>query len=198
MTEHGELYIMPDLIKQIPETMRKQGIPEEIIAQFDFPKTTRAEDVIALINQMDKLLTNEQRLAVMQEQGCCKTGKPASAHRAFGIEHKGKTLAEKVSFLNKTQMIHKAPCRLNPDGTLSVYWGADDLKKRSCPCGFIKKLPDSFEVPKTFCGCCGGHIRSNYQKSLGVKLRLKEIVSSSSSSGGKKQCEFLYEIEGEV
>ena len=87
---------MPNLLKQIPETMRKQGIPEETIAQFDFAEKGGSE-----------------------------------------------------------------------------------------------------EVPLTFCGCCGGHIRNNYQKSLGVKLRLKEIVSSSSSSNGKKRCEFLYEVESE-
>ena len=189
---------MPNLIKQIPETMRKHGIPEETIARFDFPGKGGAEEVMTLITQMDKLLTNEQCLSVMQEQGCCKTGIGPKAHSAFGQANKGRPLKEKVALLNEAQMPHKAPCRLNGDGTFSVWWGAENLRKRSCPCGFIKKLPDSFEVPLTFCGCCGGHIRNNYQKSLGVKLRLKEIVSSSSSSNGKKRCEFLYEIEGEV
>lgn len=185
---------MPNLVKQIPETMRKQGIPEDVIAKFDFPQQSGSEDVMELICQMDKLLTKEQRLAVMQEQGCCITGKPAAAHREFGNENKDKTLAEKVALLNETDMIHKAPSRLNSDGTLSVFWGENNTEKRSCPCGFIKKLPDNYEVPLTFCGCCGGHIRSNYQKSLGVNLRLIEIVSSSLSSQGKKRCEFLYKV----
>lgn len=185
---------MPNLLKQILETMRKQGISEETIARFDFHETGGSEKVMALINQMDKLLSKEQSLSVMQEQGCCKTGIGPKAHNAFGQANKDKTLKEKVSLLNEAQMPHKAPCRLNDDGTLSVYWGTDDMRKKSCPCGFINKLPDSFEVPLTFCGCCGGHIRNNYQKSLGLKLRLKEIVSSSSSSNGKKRCEFLYEI----
>lgn len=70
---------MPNLLKQIPETMRKQKIPDEIIAKFDFPEVGGAEEVMALINQMDKLLTHEQCLAVMQEQGCCKTGNRGSA-----------------------------------------------------------------------------------------------------------------------
>jgi len=186
---------MPNLLKQIPETMRKLGIPDEIMAKFNFPESGSAEEVMALINQMDALLSEDQRLAVMQEQGCCKTGNPAAPHRAFGIEHKGKTLAEKVELLNKANILHKAPCHLNNDGTLSVYWGAGDLKKKSCPCGFVRKLPETHIVPKTFCGCCGGHILANYQRSLGVKLRLKKIVSSSSSSNGDKRCEFLYEIE---
>lgn len=188
---------MPNLIKQIPETMRKQGIPEAIMAQFDFPKTSRSEDVMALIGQMDKLLTDAQRLAVMEQQGCCKTGIGPAAHREFGRQNAGKTLAEKVRLLNEAQMPHKAPCRLNEDNTLSVYWGSEDLGKGHCPCGIIRKLPESAQVPRTFCGCCGGHIRGNYQKSLGVKLCLKEIVSSASSSGGKKRCEFLFEIDSE-
>ena len=186
---------MPNLIKQIPETMRKLNIPEETIAMFNMPEASNSEAVMELITQMNRFLSEEQRLLIMQEQGCCKTGKPAAPHRAFGIEHKDKTLAEKVVLLNGAHIPHKAPCHLNSDGTLSVYWGADDLKKKSCPCGFIKKLPDAPITPKTFCGCCGGHIRGNYQKSLGVKLRLKEIVSSLSSSGSEKRCEFLYEVE---
>ena len=189
---------MPNLLKQIPETMRKQGISEETIAQFDYTEKGGSEEVMALINQMDKLLTKEQRLSVMQEQGCCKSGIGPKAHLAFGLENAGKPLAEKVRLLSDAEgMPHKAPCRLNDDGTLTVHWGTENMRGRSCPCGFIKKLPESHEVPLTFCGCCGGHIRNNYQKSLGVRLRLKEIVSSSSSSNGKNRCEFLYEVEDE-
>jgi len=182
-------------MKQIPETMRKQGIPAETTARLGVRETNEPEAVMKLARQMDQLLTKEQRLAIMQEQGCCKTGAGPKAHRAFGLAAAGKTLREKVTLLNEAKMPHNAPCRLNADGTLSVYWGDGGLEKRNCPCGIIKKLPEAYEVPLTFCGCCGGHIRGNYQKSLGVKLRLKEIVSSSSSSNGQKRCEFLYEIE---
>ena len=189
---------MPNLLKQIPATMRKQGIPKETITQFDFTEKGGSEEVMALIKQMDQLLTKEQRLSVMQEQGCCTSGIGSKAHLAFGRENAEKSLAEKVRLLSDSEgMPHKAPCRLNDDGTLTVHWGTENMRGRSCPCGFIKKLPESHEVPLTFCGCCGGHIRNNYQKSLGVRLRLKEIVSSSSSSNGKNRCEFLYEVEDE-
>ena len=171
-------------------------MPEEIIQQLPMPRIKKAtpEEIVAFINRMEKLLTKEQCVSIMQEQGCCKTGMGPKAHRAFGQANAGKTLGEKVALLNEAKMPHKAPCRLNRDGTLSVYWGTGGGDKRSCPCGIIRKLPEDYDIPLTFCGCCGGHIRSNYQKSLGVKLRLKEILSSSSSSGGKKRCEFLYEI----
>jgi len=185
---------MPNLIKQIPETMKKMNIPAETIARFDIPASSNAEDVMELIRQMDELLTKEQRVAIMEQQGCCKTGIGPKAHGEFGAKHADKPLEEKVALLNTAQMPHRAPCRLNADNTLTVYWGENDSENNMCPCGIIKKLPEPKTVSPTFCGCCGGHIRHNYQKSLGVKLRLKEIVSSASSSGGKKRCEFLYEI----
>lgn len=58
---------MPNLLKQIPETMRKKGIPEETIALFNTPETGGAEAVMELITQMDSLLSEEQRLVIMQE-----------------------------------------------------------------------------------------------------------------------------------
>jgi hypothetical protein len=186
---------MPNLIKQIPETMHKQGIPAETLARFDFPEDGGAEEVMALINQMDKLLTKKQRLSIMEEQGCCKTGKAPAAHRGFGNANKGKTLKEKISLLNETKMPHNVPCCLNDDNTLSVFWEIGEEGSYGCVCGIIKKLPKPVEVPRTFCGCCGGHIRHSYQQSLGVKLRLKDIVSSAASSKGKNRCEFLFEIE---
>jgi len=183
---------MPNLIKQIPETMWKQGIPEEIISQFDFPKTNSSEDIMALIRQMDKLLTEKQCLSVMQEQGCSITGEPAKAHRDFYRKHKDKPLKERVALSLEVNSPHKYPCRLNDDGTLSVWWDGDGQLR--CPCGMIKKLPEAVGIPLTFCGCCGGHARQNLQKSLGVDLRLIKIVSSVNGSGGKKRCEFLYKV----
>ena len=90
-------------VTRIKQTMVKKGIPADVMAKFDFPGPkdwNHAEPQIALINQMDQLLSPQQRLAVMEEQGCCKTGPGDKAHRAFGREHAGKTIAEKVNLLN--------------------------------------------------------------------------------------------------
>jgi len=189
---------MPNLMKTIKQTMIKKGIPEETIAKFDFREAdAKTDEILALIGQMDKLLSKEQCLSIMQEQGCCTTGKPAAAHRDFGRKYKDKTLHEKINLLHELETPHNPPCRLNPDGTLSVYWSFSQEGRYGCVCGFIKKLAQPVKISPTFCGCCGGHARKNLQKSLGVKLRLKEVVSSAASSGGKKSCEFLYEIETE-
>lgn len=184
---------MPNTMLNIKQTMLKKKIPEETMAQFAF-SDNKPEEIIALINQMDKLLSREQCLSIMEEQGCCITGKPAAAHRAFGRKYADKSVGEKIGLLAELNTTHNPPCRLNPDGTLSVYWKLGHDGDYKCVCGYIKKLSNPIRVSSTFCGCCGGHARQNLQKSLGVSLRLIEIVSSAASSGGEKHCEFLYEI----
>jgi len=186
---------MPNAMK-IKKTMMEQGVSEKILSKFEFPdpKGNRPEPLIAFVNQMDELLSPEQCLSIMEEQGCCKTGKNDAPSRAFGREHAGKTLEEKVGLYNEANIPYKVPCRLNDDGTLSVYWGAGQAGNYKCVCAAIKKLPDPGNISRTYCGCCGGHVRHNLQNALNVGLRLKEVVSSPISSDGKERCEFLFEI----
>ena len=189
---------MPNLIKDIKNTMVKKGISEEIIAQFDFSEKNynQPERILTLINQMDKFLSKEQCLSIMEEQGCCTTGKPAKAHSDFGKKYANKIIEERIGLFDKLETPHRPPCKLNEDGTLSVFWGTGNEGDYICVCGFMKKLSQPINVSKTFCGCCGGHARKNLQKSLGVKLQMKKIVSSAISSKGKKRCEFLFLIDG--
>ena len=184
---------------KIKRILMEHKIPNEIMEQFDFGSEPGAdpENIISLVRKMEELLTPEQFISVMQEQGCTKTGQGDKAHRAFGREHKEKSITEKIKLLDKLETIHKAPCKLNDDGTLSIYWGFGTEGSYRCVCGkVVNKLPKHTEIPKGFCICCGAHIRHNYQNSLGVKLRLKEVVSSAASSKGNERCEFNFEILG--
>ena len=187
--------------RAIKTTMLKKGIPEDIVDQFVLPDPASkgaqwSEEYIAFFNQMDRLLTEEQRLSIMQQQGCSVTGKPAAEHAAFKLTHAGVPLEEKVRLYNETKIMYKMPCRLNPDGTLTVAWSHGEDGAYRCVCPIIAELPQPAEmdVSPTFCGCCGGHARQNLQRALGAKLRLKQIVSSAASSKGEKSCEFLFEI----
>ena len=189
-------------VNEIKKTVKEQ-IPAELIAQIVFPKPkeNQPEGVLSLINQMDKLLTHEQCLSVMAEQGCCKDDKTTAPFRAFGQKHADKTVAEKLNIFDELESGHNPPCHLNPDGTLSVYWDGWNREKQHCVCRVIKCLykqrGGSFNISKTFCGCCAGHARNTLQHALGVNLRLKKIVSAPISSDGKERCEFLFEMEGE-
>jgi len=68
----------------------------------------------------------------MEEQGCVKTGKMDIASRAFGKDHMGKTLEEKIKLLDEAYILYRTPgqCRLNSaEGTLSV--GGSDEREGS-------------------------------------------------------------------
>ena len=191
-------------VNEIKKTMKEQGIPAEQMTQIEFPKPkgNQPEEVLSLINQIDELLTVEQRLAVMEEQGCCKDEKVTAPFLAFATKYADKTVEEKSSLFEEIKSGHKPSHRLNPDGTLLIYWDGWDYEKSTCVCRVIKRLyknrGSSFNVSKTFCGCCAGHVRNTFQCALDVKLHLKEIVSSPISSDGKEQCEFLFYIESSV
>ena len=190
---------MPN-VKSIQKTMREKSIPAEIMDQIDFPKPqgNQPAEVLSLIGQMDDLLTEGQRLDVMQEQGCFKTGHGHAMNLAFARAHAGKSIEERIALLNDAVVNPHVPCRLNDDGTLSLYWEIGEAGNYQCVCACYKRLkkeqPGISDISKTYCGCCGGHIRHHYQNILGVQLRLKEVVSSPISSNGQKRCAFLFDI----
>lgn len=190
---------MPN-VKSIKNTMIQKGIPAETMNQFHFSEQpgNSPKEVVALIGQMDTLLTKEQCLSIMEEQGCNKTGKAHKMNVSFGRLHADKSIEEKISLLNDKTVHPSVPCRMNDDGTLSIFWEIGQKDNYQCVCASYAKLkkeqPEIGNITKTFCGCCGGHIRHHYQNILGVKMRLKEIVSSSISSSGKRRCEFLFDI----
>ena len=185
------------LAYKIKQTMIAQGVSDEILAQFHFPspKETKPEHLIAITNQMDKLLSKEQCLSIMEQQGCMKTGKMATAARAFGREHAKKTLEEKIKLFAESDIPYKVPPKLNPDGTLTAIFLEEPNGK--CACVEVKKLKrEPSDVSLTYCGCCGGHLREAYILAFGINLRIKDIVTSHLCSKGQKRCEFLFEMIG--
>jgi predicted metal-binding protein len=178
-------------ISEIRQTMVEKGIPTEIVGQFIFPETDdeTSEEKVTFAAQMDKLLTKEQILSIMEEQGCSK-----HEHPELWLKLKGKSIEERIKILNAMSMNEYPRTRLNDDGTLSVFWHYGKTGKYKCVCSIINNLRKPQPVSITFCGCCSGHVKYHSENSLGVKLRLIETVSSPISSNGEKYCEHLFEI----
>lgn len=88
--------------------------------------------------------------------------------------------------------------RLNDDGTVTITFGdfgnGVHTGKNTCSCASIKKLKQPFSISPTYCGCCAGHFKYHYENALGVKLKLKEIVSSPLNTNGGKPCCFTIEV----
>ena len=183
-------------IEKILETMREQEISENTITKFTLPKTQKPkpEEIVSFIEQMDKLLPNEQCISIMGEQGCNKSNKISARFRLFGETYKDKTFKERIALLSELDSPHKALCSLNDDGTITLKFGLNSKKGEwDCPCSPIKKLKP-YNFPLTYCGCCGGHVKYSHEFALGVNLRLIKIVSSKANSDGEKPCEFIFEV----
>ena len=179
-------------ILKIKKTMLDKGIPMEVMERFVFPDTEdeTPEEKIAFVNQMDNLLTKGQILSVMEEQGCNK-----DEHPEIWLKLKDKPIEERIKILNAMSVNEYARSRINDDGTLSIFWNNyKENGKYLCVCSIINKLSKPTTVSLTYCGCCSGHVKYHFENSLGVKLRLKETVSSPISSNGEKHCEHLFEI----
>lgn len=107
-------------ILKIKQTLIEKGIPKEVIDQFVFPESAEEtpEEKIAFASQMDRLLSKDQILSIMEEQGCNKN-EPSPQ---FMAKLNGKSIEERIKTLNAMDMNESARCRLNDDGTLTVFW----------------------------------------------------------------------------
>jgi len=183
-------------IFEIKKTMHEKDIPAEVIEQFVFPKveTGTPEEKIEFVNQMDKLLTKENILLIMEEQGCSKDEHTLEAKSKF----KGKTLEERIKILNTICKEEAPDSRLNEDGTVSIFWEFKENDKYKCVCPIMSKLSEPTAVSLTFCGCCSGHVKYHFEQDTEVKLRLIETVSSPLNSNGEKRCEHRFEIVSSI
>lgn len=136
---------MPNL-KQMKKTMQQQNILPSIIEQMDFDADTQGNNpfpVIAVIDKMDRLLTKEQKFAVMEVQGCCKGGYRDKECKAFGEKYKDKTLAEKIALLKTDGIQYILPPSLSADNRLlTLRFGGHQngvhAGKTTCSCGTVK------------------------------------------------------------
>ncbi|PKM63156.1 MAG: hypothetical protein CVU97_01540 [Firmicutes bacterium HGW-Firmicutes-21] len=190
---------MPNIEKML-ETMHKQRVPDELISQLPMPRIKKAtpEEIVEFIEGMNNILSKEQCISIMNEQGCNKTNKWSAMFRKWGEAHADKTLAERIALFPELKASKPGytvdDIRLNEDGTITFIMGTDSKKGDwDCPCNPIKKLKP-YDFPLIYCGCCGAHVKYTHEFALGVKLRVKEVVSSKANSNGEKPCEFIYEI----
>ncbi len=189
---------MPN-IKRMGQNMKKMGIPEDVLSQMDFEASTLGNNplpTIAVIDAMDRLLTDAQKYAVMEKEGCSKGGRRDINCKAFGKEHAGKSVAEKLALFRTVEYM-MSPV-LNGDGSFTVtmqgHQNGVHKGATTCSCGAIKKLKQPFTVSKTYCGCCAGHFLYHYQNMLGAKLRLRSVDSSPLDTGGEMPCRFTFEV----
>lgn len=192
---------MPCMERFAP-SLREHGVSEEIIARINegydelssgIPKKDKAAYFARAMEILDECVDKDTLRDIMDEHGCCKSGARLKASKAFNKENAGLTLEEKLAKIKDVPNMGYP--RLTDDGKIeiqAVYYKVGDSYRCACPNFNDGKHKGS--VSRSYCMCCAGHFRFHYEKMLGLKLKLDEVLSSPLDTGGKENCAFVFEV----
>jgi hypothetical protein len=166
------------------------GILNADYARDGDPKQDGANFFAAALRKCEELLGFDKTAEVMFHRACCKSGSRFENSKKLNREHGCKPLSEKLELLGQLRYMGKPT--LNADGDIETV-GVGRMGR--CPCWQLGgRTPTDGPMPLAYCLCCAGHFRFHYEKALGLKLKVKKVVSSILNSEGREPCAFVYEI----
>lgn len=187
--EYGRIAILADRLKAAgvaPELCEQIMAGGESIVKST-PPAQKADWMRAAMRRMDVLLDRDTRHAVREACACCLGGKRLEESKA--IARRFATLEERIAAANATPFVFGHSVCRQEDGSILVSFQPAGLPEYRCVC-----LPHAKEpISITYCYCCGGHARHHLQLALGCELQLK-VRSSALSSGGKRECSFVFTL----
>ena len=169
--------------------MSKYEIPNDTLLLFDdIEQTYTGEECEKrFLKAMDELLTKEQRFRLFEQNGSCNGTGQDKMRKAFALEHADKPLAERLELFTQSS---GRTAVLNDDNTLTVTF--------ACKHGYYKHAPKGkFQFPESvetyFERCAGGRLYE-YQKALGIKLKIKSVDVSPLSENISNPVVFTFEV----
>ncbi|SHK08309.1 hypothetical protein SAMN02745136_01629 [Anaerocolumna jejuensis DSM 15929] len=169
--------------------MRKNGIPDEILPLFEnivqAYKGNECEE--KFIKAMEEQLTREQRFRLFEQNGSCSGTGYDKERKAFALEHADKPLAERLELFTNT---FGRTAVLNEDNTITVTFACSHGYYKHAPKGMFR-YPASIET--YFERCAGGRLYE-YQKALGIKLKIKSVDVSPLSENIVNPVVFTFEV----
>jgi len=179
-------------IERLSESMIKNNVPKKIYASImkngELIKKTsknkeKAQWFFTAMNNMDQLLDSAIKQKVREDCACCLSGKRQTLCRKVNKEYL--TTEDRIKAINDTHYVFGNEIKVIGKGKYKVSFFSEDQQIKKCVC--IKDLEG--KMSKTYCLCCGGHVKHHLETVLGVPLKVKTI-SSSLSSEGKQNCRF--------
>ncbi len=179
-------------IERLSESLILNKVPENIYSSImkggELVKKTAKNKEKALwfynaMNTMDKLLNPELKQKVREDCACCLSGKRAALCKKVNKEYS--TTEERIKAINDTHFVFGNEISILGKGKYQVVFFESTLPEKKCVC--IKELTAA--MSKTYCMCCGGHVKHHLETVLGVPLKV-EILSSALSSEGRENCIF--------
>jgi hypothetical protein len=162
-------------------------------------------DLINIIQRMEQLIEPNIMREILDSCACTGGKKYLKYCENIGKEITGKTLEEKVEFLNKDSDSEKIA--LKGDNTLTYVLSYKDNSKYKCLCSATVKKgikvadialknedSDDRVMPLSYCFCCAGSMCLHLQLKLGIELKAQEIVTSPINSKGEEPCRIIFEI----
>lgn len=145
----------------------------------------RQEWLAGAMERLEERLSPEDVKAVRERSACCLGGQRAELAKA--IHDAYSTVEERFDAFAKTRYIVGDTAYRTADGAYRVCFRETPPEKDGCSC--LRYVPRTKPMSKTWCLCCGGHIKTHFENALGVKAEC-ECISSRLSSCGKEPCIF--------
>lgn len=167
----------------------KNGIPEEKLPRFEEIVQTKkgAECEGEFMKVMAEELTKEQRFLLFGKQGLCQGTAEDPVRKAFALEHKDKPLEERLALYAKA---YGRNATLLDNQTMEVTFACHHGYYKHAPKGKFQ-FPDSVET--YFERCAGGRLYE-YEKALGIKLKIKSVDVSPLEENILHPVKFIFEI----
>jgi len=178
---------------------RNSGVPEDVLPVFEgiikkyeaLGEPSLGHDCDKEFNEaMEKHLTKAQRFRIYEQNGGCMGTGRDKERKAFALEHANKTIAERLDLFVKT---YGKKAIMNDDNTITVTF--------SCTHRYHKIARDKGEsiplppIESYFERCAGGRLYE-YQKALGIKLKIKSTDISSIYENLDNPVQYIFEIVG--
>jgi hypothetical protein len=171
--------------------MKKQeiGISEKQLAKFEhIVQTYKGEECEGkFFKAMEKHLTKEQCFRLYEQNGSCKGTANDKEREAFALKHAGKPLAERLKIFTST---FNRTAYINDDNTIIVTFACKHGYYKHTPKGEFKFLAS---IETYFERCAGGRLYE-YQKALGIKLKIKSVDVSPLGENNMNPVIFMFEV----
>ena len=192
-------------MKTILKSMRnkKSGIPqdklsifEEIVRKYEDELGEHLVGIKCFEPEWDdefskalmEHLTQEERFKLYEINGACSGTGQDKERKAFAQEYAILPLEARLELFCKK---FGRDAVLNKDNTITVIFKCSHGYYKRAREGKYKKAPDSIE--SYFERCAGGRLYE-YQKALGIKLKIKSVDVSSLKDDVSNPVEFIFEV----
>lgn len=184
----------PGKVKRLAIALERSGMPwEEALEVIASAKGLPESDKPAMgrwfaehLPPLEARMEPERFKRAMEDCACCKGGE---RHRqAVEIRNAHDTMEARLEALGQAKIIIGDHIERVDARTFRVHFYPDSWGEFH-RCGCLRYGPgqQAEPMPRSFCVCCGGHIKGHCEAALGVPLT-EEIVTSSLTTCGREGC----------